>query len=224
MAQNERGAGRKPTLSEETLQEIRRRHEAGETITALAQVYGVSRQTLHNYLKEPKEGHRRIYRSLKQWQRLNRDFPGVDVQDYMIRMDYMNGDECCSRLLVSFQKRQVVAENTTDVPFHRAFGMKAKPTWEDFEEFLEDQRERGRAPGSLAAYRRNLLKLYSLLPDGKRLTAGTAARTARDSGPCAPRRTAESIPHSVPGHRSWEQAAPAAGPFFRQILIKPPSI
>lgn len=44
------------------------------------------------------------------------------------------------------------------------------------EEFLEDQRERGRAPGSLAAYRRNLLKLYSLLPDGKRLTAGTAAR------------------------------------------------
>jgi hypothetical protein len=54
-------------------------------------------------------------------------------------MDYMNGDECCSRLLVSFQKRQVVAENTTDVPFHRAFGMKAKPTWEDFEEFLEDR-------------------------------------------------------------------------------------
>lgn len=139
MAQNERGAGRKPTLSEETLQEIRRRHEAGETITALAQVYGVSRQTLHNYLKEPKEGHRRIYRSLKQWQRLNRDFPGVDVQDYMIRMDYMNGDECCSRLLVSFQKRQVVVKNTTDVPFHRAFGMKAKPTWEDFEEFLEDR-------------------------------------------------------------------------------------
>lgn len=44
------------------------------------------------------------------------------------------------------------------------------------EEFLEDQRERGRAPGSLAAYRRNLLKLYSLLPDGKRLTAGTAAQ------------------------------------------------
>lgn len=139
MAQNERGAGRKPTLSEETLQEIRRRHEAGETITALAQAYGVSRQTLHNYLKDPQEGHRRIYRSLKQWQRLNRDFPGVDAQDYMIRMDYMNGDECCSQLLVSFQKRQVLVENTTDVPFHRAFGMKAKPTWEDFEEFLEDR-------------------------------------------------------------------------------------
>ena len=139
MAQNERGAGRKPVILEETLQEIRRRHEGGETITALAQAYGVSRQTLHNYLKEPEDGQKQIYRSLKQWQKLNRDFHGVDVQDYMIRMDYMNGDECCSQLLVSFKKRQVVVENTTDVPFHRAFGMKAKPTWEDFEEFLEER-------------------------------------------------------------------------------------
>lgn len=139
MAQNERGAGRKPVILEDTMQDIRRRHEAGETITALAQAYGVSRQTLYNYLKEPEDGQRQIYRSLKQWQRLNRDFHGVDVQDYMIRMDYMNGDECCSRLLVSFKKRQIVVENTTDVPFHRAFGMKAKPTWEDFEEFLEER-------------------------------------------------------------------------------------
>lgn len=139
MANNERGAGRKAVLSEETLQEIRRRHEAGETITALAQAYGISRQTLHNYLKEKDEGQRQIYRSLKQWQKLNRDFPGVDAADYMIRMDYMNGEECCSQLLVSFRKRQIVVENTTDVPFHRAFGMKAKPTWEDFEEFLEER-------------------------------------------------------------------------------------
>ena len=51
-----------------------------------------------------------VYRSLRQWQRLNRDFPGVDVHDYMIRMDYMNGDECCSQLLVSFEKRRVVVD------------------------------------------------------------------------------------------------------------------
>lgn len=139
MANNERGAGRKPALAEEALQEIRRRHEEGETITALAQAYGISRQTIHNYLKEKDEGQRQIYRSLKQWQKLNRDFPGVDVADYMIRMDYMNGEECCSQLLVSFRKRRIVVENTTDVPFHRAFGMKAKPTWEDFEEFLEER-------------------------------------------------------------------------------------
>lgn len=141
MANNERGAGRKPAISDETLWEIRRRRNAGETITALAQAYGISRQTLHNYLKEKDEdeAHRQIYRSLKQWQRLNRDFPGVDVEDYMIRMDYMNGEECCSQLLVSFRKRQIVVENTTDVPFHRAFGMKAKPTWEDFEAFLEER-------------------------------------------------------------------------------------
>ncbi|MDE6673706.1 MAG: Hin recombinase [Acetatifactor sp.] len=139
MANNVRGAGRKPVLAEETLDEIRRRHEEGEPITALAQAYGISRQTLYNYLKEKDEGQRRIYRSLRQWQKLNRDFHGVDAADYMIRMDYMNGEECCSRLLVSFSKRQIVVENTTDVPFHRAFGMKAKPTWEDFEEFLEER-------------------------------------------------------------------------------------
>ena len=139
MANNERGAGRKPAISEETLQQIRRRYESGETITALAQAYGISRQTIYNNLKEKDESHRQIYRSLKQWQRLNRDFHGVDAADYMIRMDYMNGEECCSRLLVSFNKRQVLVENTTDVPFHRAFGMKAKPTWEDFEEFLEER-------------------------------------------------------------------------------------
>ncbi len=104
MAHNERGAGRKQALSKEMLQEIHRRHEAGETVTALAGIYGVSRQTLHRYLKEssPTEsssGERLICRSLKEWQRLNRDFPGVDVRDYTLRMDYMNGGECCSRLL-----------------------------------------------------------------------------------------------------------------------------
>lgn len=139
MAQNERGAGRKPAISEETIQEIRRRHGSGETVTDLAKAYGVSRQTLHRYLKEPEDEQRQIYRSLRQWQRLNQDFSGVNVQDYRIRMDYMNGDECCSQLLVSFQRRQVVVENRTDIPFHRAFGMKAKPTWEDFEEFLEER-------------------------------------------------------------------------------------
>lgn len=144
MAHNERGAGRKQALSKEMLQEIHRRHEAGETVTALAGIYGVSRQTLHRYLKEstPAEsssGERLICRSLKEWQRLNRDFPGVDVRDYTLRMDYMNGGECCSRLLVSFQNRQVVAANETDVPFHRAFGIKARPTWEDFQAFLEER-------------------------------------------------------------------------------------
>lgn len=144
MAHNERGAGRKRTLSKETLLEIRRRHEAGETLTALAAMYGVSRQTLHRSLNEssPEEsasGERLICRSLKEWQRLNRDFPGVDVRDYRVRMDYMNDTACCTRLLISFQKQQIVAANETDVPFHRAFGIKARPTWEDFEAFLEER-------------------------------------------------------------------------------------
>ena len=139
MAQNQRGAGRKKAISKEMLQEIHSRHTAGETVTALAKAYGVSRQTMHRYLKVPKEGDKRIYRSLKQWQWLNRDFPGVEAGDYMLRMDYMNGTERCSRLLVNFRDRRVIVANETDIPFHRAFGIKLRPTWEDFESFLEER-------------------------------------------------------------------------------------
>ncbi len=46
MAVNERNAGRKPVISAEKLEELQKRHKAGEAISALAKEVGVSRQTL----------------------------------------------------------------------------------------------------------------------------------------------------------------------------------
>lgn len=45
-----RHVGRKPTLSKETVVEIREKHAAGARPTDLAKIYGVSRATIYNYL------------------------------------------------------------------------------------------------------------------------------------------------------------------------------
>lgn len=41
--------GRKPTLTEEQVQELRERKAAGESVTALAREYGLSRQSVYRY-------------------------------------------------------------------------------------------------------------------------------------------------------------------------------
>lgn len=41
--------------------------------------------------------------------------------------------------LGEFSGKRIAIENETDEMIHRAFGIKAKPTWEDFEEFLESR-------------------------------------------------------------------------------------
>lgn len=45
-----KNVGRKPTLSKETVVEIREKHAAGARPTDLAKMYGVSRATIYNYL------------------------------------------------------------------------------------------------------------------------------------------------------------------------------
>ncbi len=139
---NERGAGRKPALTAQEIVQIRKQLEQGRTMTELAKEYHVSRQTLFKYLN-PKEDTddtiKRIYRTANQWMRLNRCFGAEDVTDYTIRMDFMDGDECCTCLLVDCMRKRILIRNTTDELIHRAFGIKSKPSWEDFEAFLEDR-------------------------------------------------------------------------------------
>jgi transcriptional regulator with XRE-family HTH domain len=136
---NARGAGRKAALAPEMLYEIMRRHQAGETVTALAKEYGVSRQTLSGYLNRREDETEQICRTIRKWAELNRKFRGVNLVDYTMRMDYMCGKELCTTILVDFQHRRIETCNETDDIIHRAFGIKAKPTWEDFEEFLESR-------------------------------------------------------------------------------------
>ena len=56
-----------------------------------------------------------------------------------MRMDFMCKEECCTQILVDFRRERIEIVNTTDDIIHRAFGIKAKPTWEDFMEFLESR-------------------------------------------------------------------------------------
>lgn len=136
---NERGAGRKPAISSEKLEELKQRNEAGETVTTLAKELGVSRQTLSGYLNKKEETERAIYRTLQAWAKLNRKFRSVEVSEYTMRMDFMCQDECCTVILVNFKDRKIAVQNETDDVLHRAFGVKVRPTWEDFEEFLESR-------------------------------------------------------------------------------------
>ena len=139
--QNERNAGRKPSLNQEQLAEIRRRQSGGETITGLAREYGVSRQTLSAYLNAPDDDvMENIYRTYKRWAVLNREFrKDCQLQDYVLRMEYMCEDELCSVILVDFMREKVEVINKTDEVIHQAFGAKARPDWEDCEYFLESR-------------------------------------------------------------------------------------
>lgn len=139
MARNERGAGRKPALSTEQVNQLKSRNEAGETVTALAKEYGISRQVLSGYLNQSNEKEKENYYTVKSWERLNRDFDGIKPTDYTIRMEYMCGEDCCSVILVNTEEEKIRVINETDNILHRAFGIKAKPDWEDFISFLENR-------------------------------------------------------------------------------------
>lgn len=136
---NKRGAGRKPMFDEKEIAEIRERHEQGETITALAKEYGVSRQTLSAYMNPKNPEMEQICATVRKWMELNHRFRDIHTVDYTMRMDYMCEDECCTVILVDFKNERIAVQNETDDIIHRAFGIKAKPTWEDFMEFLESR-------------------------------------------------------------------------------------
>ena len=47
-----KNVGRKPTLSADTITELRKRHADGVKPTDLAKLYGISRATVYNYLSK----------------------------------------------------------------------------------------------------------------------------------------------------------------------------
>ena len=139
MAKNERGAGRKPALSAQDVQLIRERHEMGATVTALAKEYGISRQVLSGYLNQNNEREKENYNTAKSWERLNKAFEGIDASEYAMRMEFMCGEDCCSVILVNREEEKIEVIDETDDLLHRAFGIKARPDWKDFERFLESR-------------------------------------------------------------------------------------
>ena len=139
MAKNERGAGRKPALSAEDVKIIRERHETGATVTALAKEYGISRQVLSGYLNQNNDKEKENYNTAKSWERLNKAFSGIDAAEYTMRMEFMCGEDCCSVILVNREEKKIAVMNESDDLLHRAFGIKVRPDWADFEELLESR-------------------------------------------------------------------------------------
>ena len=54
-------------------------------------------------------------------------------------MEYMCGEDCCSIILVNREEEQIAVINETDDLLHRAFGIKVRPDWKDFEALLESR-------------------------------------------------------------------------------------
>lgn len=122
IAKNERNAGRKRAMTKEQIDAARALYESGTSVTDLAARYRVSRQTMSRYLNEQRA---------KTQTRLK--------DGYVLRLEYMYQEKVCSVIWVDFQGRKVMVENRTDDILHRAFGVKVKPEWEDFEYFLESR-------------------------------------------------------------------------------------
>lgn len=139
MEKNVRGAGRKRALPVETVCTVKKRFDAGETLTALAKEYGVSRQTLSAYVHPKEEELEQVCDTYRAWVKLNALLRQENLWDYTLRIDYMNYDRCCTVILVDFLHEKILIRNETDCMIDRAFGVKEKPTWEDFQYFLEER-------------------------------------------------------------------------------------
>lgn len=111
---NERHAGRKPRLSEEQLNNIRKRRDLGESISKLASEYGISRQALSKRLNDSDE-------------------------DCEIRIDYYVDDELCSSIFLDRRSQFLRLVNYTAQLSKRAFGYNENPTVRDLQDLLEQE-------------------------------------------------------------------------------------
>lgn len=119
---NSRNAGRKKRFGEAEIRDMEKLRNEGMPLEQIAQRYGTSRQLVGRMLTpQPPDG-------------------------CSMRMTYMFKQHPCTVIDIDFLKQKIYIQNKTDDMIHRAFGVVEKPTWEDFEFFLEDRcfpRERG---------------------------------------------------------------------------------
>lgn len=114
-----RKAGRHSDFSMPQVARMLAMKQDGKSITAIADFYHVSRQT--------------IYNQINQAQHFSRD------PDQTLRMCYMYRDHLCTTIDVDFRHERIAIQNYTDQIPLRAFGIVTQPSWKDFEWFLEDR-------------------------------------------------------------------------------------
>lgn len=108
-------SGRKPKFNYEQLETLRSEVRDGAGINELAAKYNTSRQVIGRYLNKSSE------------------------YGYNIRLIYMYKQFPCTIIDVDYFARKIKIQNRTADTLHRAFGVKEKPSWEDYETFLESR-------------------------------------------------------------------------------------
>lgn len=129
---NPRGAGRKPMLSQEQFSIMKKRINAGETITSLAKEYGISRQAIYQRMQEEKKTHE-------------------------IEIKCMDNGRLLSLICVDMRKQTVRVRNYTDMLSQTPFGWNENPEWDDYEHFLGEKYLEKRMPGAVPSQYSNLL-------------------------------------------------------------------
>lgn len=107
--------GRKKSLSEKDIDAAIKMQGRGMSTKAIAEHFGVSRQTISKYLNKPLS------------------------DEYVMRLDFMFRQKVCTEIYVDFANKQIKIINRTDDVMKRAFGVNENPTWEDFETFVEER-------------------------------------------------------------------------------------
>lgn len=108
---NDRNAGRKPILSEDTILNIEKRYLAGESLAAISDEYGVSRQALYKRLRQKR--------------------------NKSVRIDYVIDGRQVAEIDADLNKRDIRVLNYTLELSKRPFGFRENPSWNDFREFVE---------------------------------------------------------------------------------------
>lgn len=110
---NERNAGRKPIISSEQIKEIEHRYSNGESLSRLAEEYGVSRQALHKRIKAENEE--------------------------PIRADWIVDGQCVTSLDIGIHKQNIRIFNYVKQISKLPFSFNNNPTWDDFIKVLEEK-------------------------------------------------------------------------------------
>ena len=149
---NARGAGRKKRFTPEEVENIRVLVENGMTINEAARRFHTSRQVIGKYLNErPADG-------------------------CTLRITYMYQQHPCTIIDVDFLNQRVSVQNRTEDVLHRAFGVLEKPTWSDFEAFLQTRC----FPATRGNARELLNDLHLTAYDPLQIVEKTRGRTAED--------------------------------------------
>ena len=110
---NERNAGRKPKITDEQLNKIISRHESGESLSALSDEFGISRQALHKRIKES--------------------------QEKPVTINWVVDDRPVSTITVDVRRQVLTLANYAVQLSKLPFGFNTNPTWQEFVRLLEEK-------------------------------------------------------------------------------------